>query len=495
VSLFKNLLDALRDKQSPPIVLPDALTFSAIDQPALEAKLRLRERAEEFGSKDLPSKEQTPPDLIEGEILREITLHLRPIQQLYEDNQAAYASRLAALEPMTVASEVRGRIAGQKAHLGVAVANAENHMYSATKQLKDSELRYTSLKKQYGETLDPIGYDQPIWKRLFLVGLFIAFEGTFNAFGVQDYLVGGWQEALIVTLGMPLITVGVIAGLLGTGLRLSFRPNSYFKALIMPISIFGVMVATVLNLYIACFRVAGQGSLKQISAPSLDASDSLDLLPDVQGEALKLWLGIFKGDLPPFDMVAILMFVLAMIAFCVSYYKFFRLEHQHPDYVEAYRLWIRSVSNHQQKTSELKSQFSEMTVISKEFDGVYALLKAWAVDYKQIIDSQLRLYNKLLVYHQHCGETYEQLVRSYRQWNSASRKTPESIPHYFSGPISFPGLREVAPIESSQTARSFPDRLEKANSEIQAAQTEISAEVEKAARVIKSIPQLAVASD
>lgn len=193
MSLLKSLLDAFREGQDP-IVLPDAITFTAIDAAAIEAQLELKRKAEEFGAKNYPPKDQIPPDAVESELSREVTLRLRPVQDLYIENQKAYAARLATLEPLTLASQVKGKVASQKAAIAVALADAENHMYSASQRLEDAQRKYRDLKAKYGGIADPIDQGKPWWKKILLVVAFILIEGVVNGASIQAYMSGGWGK-------------------------------------------------------------------------------------------------------------------------------------------------------------------------------------------------------------------------------------------------------------------------------------------------------------
>lgn len=487
MGLLSSLLESLKDKQQP-IVLPDALTFTAIDASAIEAQLQLKKRAEELGKKGYPPKDQIPPDSVEGELIREVTLRLRPIQDLYAENQKAYAARMASLEPLTLASQVEGNVAAQKAEIAVELAVAKNHMFSATSRLEECTKHYHDLKNRYGGVVDPVDQTKPWWRKILLIASLIFIEGVINGASIQPYMVGGWADALTVTVGIPFLTVGVLAFLVGTGLQLTARDE--YKRL-RPVAwlcfLLGVSVASIANLYISAFRVAGVQSLETLSSSETLEMFDIPLMPDVHSLATEMWRNFLSGNFNSLDVVAILLFALASTFFIFAVFKFYHFSHRYPDLVESYLHLQSAIEEHKTRTLGLKDKYKALTNFNSEFDRVYTLLQAWAIEHSQLVQSQNTLFNKFVSYQDHCKQTLDVLVRKYRGWNLAARDDPSSAPMYFRGELGLLDIREPSPVSDESSVRDYVSKLERANKAIQAAQSQISDAITQFSEVVESV--------
>lgn len=295
----------------------------------------------------------------------------------------------------------------------------------------------------------------------------------------------------MVTAGIPFMTVGLLAWITGSGLQNSARPGKEkYKPIMWTVAVLFGLIAILANLYISSFRMAGTKSLGALNDITFDGKTPSSEMPDIGELATQIWLGVFNGNFQQFDAIAIVMFFMATAFFGISVYKFYHFSHQYPDFVEAYIFWNRAVNEHQKKTTDLRTKFEDFKNITDEFNQVYNLLQAWAIEHSQIIDSQTVLYNKFLAYQSHCKETLEVLVRKYRSWNLAARQDLTTVPIYFREEIKNTDIREPSPVGRADTAEEYSERLLQANIEIQNSQAEISRQIEQFSKIVQPIARV-----
>ena len=109
-------LEALRQFFRPldvGVALPDD-PFIALDRDAAIEKLKLDERAQEAGERDLPPADSEQPDATEAEIHAEIGEYLARAQIDVDNNLRVYAQRMGELSLLRQLSAVTG--ASETAH-------------------------------------------------------------------------------------------------------------------------------------------------------------------------------------------------------------------------------------------------------------------------------------------------------------------------------------------------------------------------------------------
>lgn len=470
MGIFNEFLDALKDKDEKPLILPEALSFPSIDVAAIEQKLALKKRSAERGANNLPPADQVPPDEIELEIEQSLREIIRPVHQLYEENQKAYLARLAALDPFGLSAQVAGKVAVQKIDIANSINTARNDVYLASETLRNREREYRVLREQYGDVPEP---NDKLTRthRIIIIFLAICLEGYVNAGLLGPYMGGGGREAFLVAVLFPVVTVGLIGFGTGTLLRRVYAAGGQhvnFKASATIAS--ASVIALLINMGLAYFRTA--------------ADIGADEVVTVGRE---LWVATLQLDLQGFSTFGFVLLVASMGLFGVGVYEFYKLDHPIPGFLTAYRARMDAVNTYRLAMQNIRGKLQALYQITQDFNAIYDRLTTWSVERNNLIDSQNKLYQKYRVYQDHCSSVFQQLVKLYRDINRESRTTTESVPSYFRADIKPLSLLEVSPLNLSAENREFRERLNKAINDIKNAQTEINREIDKVQPLIEDI--------
>ena len=95
---------------------------------------------------------------------------------------------------------------------------------------------------------------------------------------------------------------------------------------------------------------------------------------------------------------------------------------------------------HNEYISRFKKTHEDLITLQKnssiDFNQVFNELNSWQIAYNDIVDHQMKLYQKMKAYITHAENVINSLLKQYREINISHRKTP--APEYFNSQWIFP---------------------------------------------------------
>lgn len=464
MGLIKDFLDSLKEQRNEELLLPDALTFPAIDARQLEVKLSLEDQARKHGKKDYPKSEATEIGSFEAELIDTVTRIVRPLQVSYSEAMTSYSARMAALDPLGFDAALRAKSAVLRAQIGMAVNQAKGEIVLHANNLQQREKEFKDFKEQNGNPADPhLKFSTPV-KVLFLLAL-ILFEAIINGLYIGPYLAAGWIEGIGVALAFPLLTLVLFGWLAGVNLR-RLHKNIFNKAIGLFFVLASLIGATAINLFLAAIRTA------------------VELSEDPVSEAKTIWFDYLSLNFQNINGQGLLLLLLATGFFIVALYDIYSLDHYIPGYLKAYKLREEAHENYSEKLTELSNRLLTEGRSIKEIAGAYHNLQSWQIEFNNILNQRNQLTNKYKSYVLAVEQTVNRIIKKYQEINESERNTP--TPKYFYTSWIF-NEHTAWVMEDSNVINDYQNKLKQVYTSIEEIQNEISAEIDKTINILKPI--------
>lgn len=175
--------------------------FLTIDREKAAKKLRLKERAEQNGKRNLPPVDTTDFDEVEREIIAEISDHLHRAQIDASNNHRIYGERLSELALLRELSTITGASSQALGDYQATIINREGRLTLAKTAIQESFKDLANFKREHGLQAPAHPGIQPIyaWATFAIAWLL---ESLFNTAFLRvndDYgLLGGFIAAAVV---------------------------------------------------------------------------------------------------------------------------------------------------------------------------------------------------------------------------------------------------------------------------------------------------------
>ena len=468
MGLFKDFLDSLKDERQEELLLPDALTFPAIDVKKLESKFSVESKAKEHGAQNYPSKDATDLGSFEFEITDEITRVVRPLQVSYTEAMTAYAARMASLDPLGFDAGLRAKAAILRTQIGMTVNQVKGEIFLHANNLRQREKEFKDFKELHGNPADPnLKFDTSTKVSLLIALIF--FEAIINGLYIGPYLSAGLPEGIGIAIAFPLITLVLFGFAGGISLRKLHKDSYGIKFISLLIVIISFIGATIINFYLAAIRKAVETSDDGITG------------------AIEIWKEYLQFNFTNINEQGLLLLILATGFYIIALYDIYSLDHHIPGYVKAYNLRQKAHSNYSQKLVELNNQLIKESNSIKEISGAYQKLQSWQMEFNNILNNQNQLTRKYKSYISSVEETTNRIIKKYREVNSHNRT--DTSPNYFESTWKFNEYLAWVLDDSNATA-DFQKKLILVYKNIENIQKEISIEIEQTRDILQPIDKI-----
>jgi len=471
MTLLNKIKNSLAKGGSEPIALPDAMVFSALNSDAISTKVDLKKKAEENGQRNVPSESSKNTDSVEDSIITTAMSEVRSHLQNYDSQQAAYQSRLASMDPFALASKFRGNVDIQKNELDIKIEQVQGSFYLLKESLIQLEEQWTSFKKRWNIQSDPVIGISIKTKWIILLSIFL-FEVVITATMIQAYVAGGPLEALGYSLMVPTLTLGIFGYPVGKILRKIQRLGSTSIKIVYALTcLILVASAFILNLFLTYIREAA------IEGEDFDV-------------AISYLLSTLNGDFYPISAIGILLYLFSCGLYIGAVIDVMYMEHSIPGLQQQ----IESRNKlHNEYISRLKKTHDDLITLQKDssidFNQVFNELNSWQVAYNEIVDHQMKLYQKMKAYITHAENVVNSLLKQYREINISHREMP--APEYFNSVWKFP-LGEYLTEPSFTDQKSYSQKLQNAVSEIEKSQKLLNDSFTKIPKLVQGIDELLI---
>jgi hypothetical protein len=470
VNFWSNIKESLLSGVPQPLVLPDALVFNAIDKDAISVSLKLSEKAGHDGERDSPDTASNTLSNTESSIVAKITQVMRPYLQNYDSQQLAYESRLASLDPLGLTSKFRGEASLQVNELRVKIDQETGSFYLLKDSLTAIEADWREFKNAWNITVDPVISDNKN-RGWLLLALLVAAEAILNGLLIGPYTELGVLSGVAVAAIFPIITLLCCGLASGNLIRLIVSPvtdrNKTRLAIILVI--FLSLIAVLVNLWLAYTREAA-ATLEEWT------------------QGLTLLLLTLRGDPQPFGAESLLLFIFSTALYAVAVVDVYRMKHPIPGLVEKFRT---RQQKHKEFSSRLKKSHQDLialqSVSTELFRTSFDTLNAWQIEYNQIQDARVKLWQRLQNYLNHVETSTNELLSSYREINESVRKTPS--PKYFKRSWTFPEI-DYRERVANENPEAYQNKLRQATEELEAIQREVNSVFEKIPEIVRGIDAL-----
>jgi hypothetical protein len=468
MGLIKDFLDALKDQRKEELLLPDALTFPAIDAKQLEIKLSLEERAVEHGLQNYPKSDATVFGAFETELIDEVTRTVRPLQISYSEAMTAYASRMAALDPLGFDAGLRAKAAVLRAQIGMTVNQVKGEIFLHANNLRQREKEYKDFKEKEGNPADPHLTFSRSTKLYILIAL-ILFEAVINGLYIGPYLAAGLLEGVGIAIAFPLITLVLFGWLGGVSLRKFHNKDISSKIIGLSLTLTSLLGATIINLFLAAIRT------------SVEVSD------DGISEAKIIWFEYLSLNFQNINGQGLLLLLLATGFFIVALYDIYSLDHYIPGFYKAYKLRESAHAEYSEKLNDLNNRLLKEGSSIREIADSYQNLQSWQVEFNNILNNQNQLTRKYKSYLNSVEETVNRVIKKYMELNEKSRSTP--IPKYFDAKWQFNEYLAWI-LDDADVTNDFQNKLIIVYKNIESIQKEISLEIDETRNILQPIDKV-----
>lgn len=471
MGLIGKIKDSIAQGTPEPIALPDAMVFSALSSDAISKAVNLTKKAEENGLKNIPPESSHNPDSTEDAIISTVMSEVRPNLQNYDAQVRAYQSRLASMDPFALSSKFRGNIDIQKNELEIKIEQEQGSFYLLKESLIQLEEQWGSFKKKWNIEHDPnIGLSKKTKWTIF--GAIFLFEVFVTAFMIQAYVAGGTLEAIGYSLLVPTLTLG-ICGIPAGKLLNRIRRGGKQPTQVLLISLCSLLFigSLTLNLFLTYIREA--------------AIEGEDI-----NSAISYLVQTLSGDFYPISAIGILLYLFSCGLYIGAVIDVMFMEHAIPGLQEQ----IENRNKlHNQYSLRLKKTHDELILIQKnsglEFNKVFNELNSWQVAYNEIVDHQMKLYQKMKAYISHAENIANTLLKQYREINISKRTIPP--PDFFNTSWKFP-FNEYLIEPKFDNQQIYSKKLQDAVNEIEKSQKVLNDSFAKIPKLVQGIDELLI---
>ena len=427
MGVLDKIYDSLAEGSPTPIALPDALVFSSLDQASIMRRLKIHEKAQIDGRHNIPPSDTARFGATEESIQATVLEESRANLQNYDAQQAAYAHRLAMLDPFGLAAKYRGEAQRQKVEVQAKITQEQGNFFLIKQSIQIIEDDWLSFKRKWGITHEPKLGISRMWKVL-TIAVLILIEAIVNGALIGPYAAGGILEGVAIAIIFPLLTLLLFAWPTGLLIRKTMRPGRLLSRLVWPlISIVFILLAFALNLLLAYIR------------------EAVTLTGDWE-QGMPLWLATLQLNLQPLSTASFLLFLFSSGFFVLAVADFFFMDHPIPGLMDKLRERIR---RHEEYGTQLRRAHYDLLNLHRDsaldFKSIYDMLTAWQVEYNNIQHSRIKLWNMLRAYIEQVERLTNSLLTEYQQVNIQFRTT--AAPEHFRTSWTFPDVTSNTPPE------------------------------------------------
>jgi hypothetical protein len=466
MNLVEELFASLKNEQNKELILPDALTFPALDLERFELDIKLEEQAQVNGEKDFPTTESKEFDYTQQQIIEYTLRTIRPFQASYTEAIAAYNARLASLDPLGFDARIRGLAAKKKADLKMIASQVSGEIYLQENYLKEREEEYRKFKEKHGNPADPTSI-MTIQAKILIIFLLVMLEGSLNSFFLGDYMRGGLLEGMAYAIAIPLLSIVFFGSMAGISLRKLTYATPVKKVIFLLAIIISTAGSLALTLMLAAMRISGE------------ASDEYEKI------FMEVWLSLLKFDpIYSINLSAILLVSLGFAFYIIAMFDIKSMDHPIPGFLDSYKTREKAHQDYSKKMEDSNRRLSEVANASDEISTAFHRLQTWQMEYQNIIINRRQLADKFGAYIKLIEAQVNNLISKYRQINVQHRKTP--APLYFGSKWVYPEM-VMEPTESSELIKDFQSKMQKVYENIDNIQKELEHEVKDLAGVIAPV--------
>ncbi len=439
-------------------LVPSIQAFPQLDVDRIARDLALEEKGARNGAKSIPAAKDRTPDAAELDIHAAIERFVLSAHESYLQQRDLYEER-AQSAVITEGHQVAIDAAAENtlSTLRVQVIDDTNHLHLAKDQARRAESEFCQFRER--NRLGRMPRSIPDGKKTLLyvlLALVVVLEtginGTFFAEGSTSGLVGGVLEASVLAL----LNVSAAYCAARFFLPMAFRRQLASKAVaVLLLSVF-VLWLVGFNLWVGHFRdlfVAGESSVdpssifRQMSSSPLGLRDAKSLV--------LVALGITFGVVAFVDVAS--------------------LGDPYPGYEAVGKRRDLALAGYAEtKTTCIAALKVLRDNAIADMQGALESLAGAAHDLQLVTAGRSRLHRSYLAFLDHAGQSYQLLIRRYREANQRSRTEP--APDYFAAMIvlpdflshpDLPSLRVVDDDRSGDTIERIRHFIAKLNQEFE----------------------------
>jgi hypothetical protein len=212
---------------------------------------------------------------------------------------------------------------------------------------------------------------------------------------------------------------------------------------------------------------------------------------EIDGEwssGMAFWLSTLTGNFQSLSSASFLLFLFSTALFVLAVIDVYKMDHPVPGLLD--KLKDRN-DRHKEYRNKLKQAHQEIIALQKDasidFRGVYDMLNSWQIEYNNIQDHQIKLWQKLQGYIAHIEKVSNAVLKEYREVNSKSRTSP--APAYFKEDWEFPLVDYKLTIVTEANGN-YLEKLSKALHEIELVQKSLNDVFGEIPNILKGIDSL-----
>lgn len=408
----------------------------------LNSQLRLAERGESDGGRELPSSEASQISDTETLVVTRIRSALTEQSRTLLGGGAAgdfsaLPQELDALasEPQIILTQFRGRKARAQSAAQIELGNAHT-------DFERVQHAYRLFRRQHDLTHTEPVYDTIFWRKVFWLTLLFSIEVAANGWVIGQAspggLIQGWTTALMISI--LVVLTGTLIGI-GPWRYLSYAGvdgrGRFHLIWAVPAVVLGLSALTFFALYVAHYRAA-------LATTALDAP-----VPD------NILTSITRNPFGPFEQLdSVVLFVIAMLIGVFSIARGVRWDDPYPGYGGLHR----KVMAERERTQQIARD------LAAEVDDAKQAATAALIDVNTRAQQAMGALKQALARTRENGAEWDrsaaatiavgrEAVAIYRTANRAKRTTP--APRYFSDDP----FAATAPAASAATIASLEEAV------------------------------------
>lgn len=380
------------------------LTFPPLDTDGIARRMRLREKAQENGDRDMPPATSQSLDAVEQDIVNEVEYEAKTQFDRYLQNQKTYVERAGSLSIQPLVTQIMTRSADAIANFRNRTHNGANELYLLRKDVIETEQDLERFRTRHG--LDRPVRNQGSRTLKFGVLAIILFiesiaNGLFLAQGSTYGLLGGVGEALIIAF----INVAIGAGAGRLALPWLTHRNWGAKLIAALLSVGYFALAVGFNLLVAHYRTAMSG----------DPFEAYNVA----------WASFRSDPLGITDIRSWMLFVVGLIFSIVAVIDGWLMDDPYPGYGRTARAHQEAAGLYTEQKAELLDELEEIKSDAEQaMDTVVRDIDARQGEYENILMKSHALHAAMAQHFDHLESGANTLLRFYRSENLSHRRAP-----------------------------------------------------------------------
>jgi hypothetical protein len=315
------------------------MTFPPIDVDGTVRKLRLRERALEQASRNMPGADSQGFDTVEQDVVNEIDTEANTRYQEYLFNQKTYGDRQGDLGIPALKVKIGSVTDAAIADFGKAVQGGKDELFARANSVIDHINELTEFRRENAlrrPAFNLGGRNKKIGLLLILLSFEAVLNGTFLAQGSVYGIAGGILKATVIA-GVNIAIAWLVGFYVARGLA---HKNWGLKILCGLIIVGYLGLAFGFNLWVAHYR----------TALAIDPFEAATL-------SLRSW----KGD--PFgieDGESWLLFLMGFVFAIFSVIDSWAMDDPYPGYGNRHRTYQRAINAYTRKKTTLLNELEDI---------------------------------------------------------------------------------------------------------------------------------------